>query len=208
MRTATRLTFAQVGTWLLTKETCGAVAAVIAAHGFDPPPPLVQRVGTLLISTLVSLKHAGAAFAARDSLQEIALTCLCSKNDELRRVPTLWVDRLLEEISSPEKVRDSTLRRSTGYALGFVALMRSELAARSTTLCTRILKRLVLFSLPSESDLKRRFAALNSSQGEQHDVSKIFCAFESLEGPCLVPDTEYEVSVHMLVCTLDTEGSS
>ena len=95
----------QVGSWLLTKETCAAVAVTVASKGFEAPFGLVEKVGMLLISTLTSLKHAGAAFSARDSLQEIATTCLSSKNSKngLCLLPDLWVSRLLDEISSNPK---------------------------------------------------------------------------------------------------------
>lgn len=186
-----------MGTWLLTKETCAAASAVIAAEGFDAPSPLVQKFGTLLISTLTSLKHAGAAFSARDSLQEIALVCLRSYKVEQQSIPEVWVNRLLNEMCSYEKVRDSTLRRSTGYALGFLALMRSELVARTSNsiTCFRVLTRLVAYSLPAENELESTLAELNLVQEGQTDVSRIFVASSSGSNDSFfLPESLYEVS--------------
>lgn len=169
------------------------MAAIMASQGFQPAPPLVEKCGALLISTLTSLKHAGAAFAARDSLQEIAFMCLRSDNDKLRIIPEVWVTRLLGEMCSAEKVRDSTLRRSTGYALGFLALMRSELSTRSgrSVLCDRILKCLVAYSLPAAQDLKNALCALNFVHDDDLGFASVFsfCA----DGGIVLPDSEYEV---------------
>jgi len=143
----------------------------------------------------VSLKHAGAAFAARDSLQEITLACLRSRNAELQRIPQQWANRLLEEVCLSEKVRDSTLRRSTGYALGFLALMRSELASKpaNSGLCERLLKNLVVYSLPPENEFKRRLSALGVLQGDSDRLSTIFHACANSDERFLLHDSIYEV---------------
>ena len=186
----------QVGTWLLTKETCGAVSALMATPGFNPSPELVETCGSLFISTLISLKHAGAAFAARDALQEIARMCLLSKDGELQKIPERWINRLLDEIGSADKVRDSTLRRSTGYALGFVALMRAALASRSifATLCDRILRQLIRCSLPAETELKNALGARkNSTSSERLDLADIFVFWQEADDYKALPDLAYEV---------------
>jgi hypothetical protein len=180
----------------LTKETCAAMSAVIAAKDFDAPSDLVQKCGTLLISTLTSLKHTGAAFSARDSLQEIALSCLRSPKVELQSIPEKWLDRLLEEMCSYEKVRDSTLRRSTGYALGFLSLMRSELTMRSfnSTVCFRVLTRLVAYSLPAENQLKSILSGLNLLNEGQSDISSVlYASSNGSDDNLLLPDSQYEV---------------
>lgn len=191
-----KLTINKVGTWLLTKETCGAVSAIMATQGFHPSPILVETCGSLFISTLIALKHAGAAFAARDALQEIARMCLQSKDDELRKIPERWVTRLLEEIGSADKVRDSTLRRSTGYALGFVALMRAVLGSRSIVsgLGDRIFSWLIRCSLPAETVLKNALCAgMNSTSTEPVSLADIFVFCQDSGEPNAIPDIEYEV---------------
>lgn len=181
---------------MLTKETCAAASAVIAAQDFDASPDLVQKFGTLLISTLTSLKHAGAAFSARDSLQEIAIACIRSNKEELQSIPEKWIDRLLDEMCSVERVRDSTLRRSTGYALGFLALMRSELAIRSSVsmMCSRVLTRLVAYSLPAENQLKSTLSGLNVLRKGRQCVASVFYSSTFDTGAnLLLPDSRYEV---------------
>jgi hypothetical protein len=187
----------KVGSWLLTKETCAAVAVTITAEGFKAPFSLVEQVGALLISTLTSLKHAGAAFAAHNALQEIATSCL-SKDSEssLSKLPPVWTDRLLEEISGSDKVRDSTLRRSTGYALGFLSIMRSETSSKfgSSTLCSRILSRILRQSLPSEKQMNSELERLDLA--EKDAQGPLFTYFSSETGTGgFVPDEKYEVSM-------------
>ena len=170
----------------------------MAKQGFHPSPVLVETCGSLFISTLISLKHAGAAFAARDSLQEIARMCLQSNEDELRKSPERWVNRLLDEISSADKVRDSTLRRSTGYALGFVALMRAALGRRSTFtgLCDRMLRQLIRYSLPAETALQNALGAkMISTSIQRLDLADVFVFCRDHKEHNAIPDLEYEVIV-------------
>lgn len=79
-------------------------------------PNIISTAGDLLISTLTTLKHQGAAFAAHKALQSLSARCYKEADgNELRSFPSVWSQRLLDEISCSENVRDSTLRRSTGY---------------------------------------------------------------------------------------------
>ena len=131
----------------MTKETCAAISSVITIEGYIARHYLVSKVGQLLISTLTTLKHAGAAFAARDALQQIASNCLSLKNpSDIRSLPDAWSNRLLDEISLNEKVRNSTLRRSTGYALGFLAIMRADVSNKSdsSVISIPVLKKLLI----------------------------------------------------------------
>ena len=180
----------------MIKETCAAVAAIITSSEFKPEPSLVNRCGTLLISTLTSLKHAGAAFSARDAFQEISIACLRSQNLELRSIPEKWANRLLDEMCSRERVRDSTLRRSTGYALGFGALMRAELVAKpaGSNICASFLRQLVKYSLPPESILQKELITLGIFEDTvSTDLANIFFSGESDPIEFLIQDSEYEV---------------
>ena len=108
-----------MGSWLMTRETCAAVAVVLSLRKFHASSGLVDRTGMLLISTLTSLKHTGAAFAAHRALQRMAQRCLVdSKESALPQLPSQWAGRLLDEVSEINRIRDSTLRRSAGYGLG------------------------------------------------------------------------------------------
>ena len=134
----------------------------------------------LLISTLISLKHVGAAFAAHRALQQISLFCFNSTDPALGSLPLSWANRLLGEITEAEKVRDSTLRRSTGYGLGFLAIMRSEVSSGSDSrnLCVFILSKILRLTLPSTVDLQHFFAKLKLSE------SFLASAFPDLSQQC------------------------
>ena len=133
---------------------------------------VVRKAGDLLISTLTTLKHAGAAFAARDSLQDIVSTCR-KRGSYLQSLPNTFSKRLLDEISVVDKVRDSTLRRSTGYALGFLSILRSENHAKNihSELCRSILNSLVSLSLPGAEDLQCSLKRLKLSTYGREVVS-------------------------------------
>ena len=152
-----------IGSWLLTKEACATLSAVISECDCSCIVGGIEQAGTLLISLLTTLKHQGAAFAAHKSLQQIVAHCYQSQNAVIRQLPWQWAHRMLNEISSLEIVRDSTLRRSTGYGLGFLSLMRSEPAPSEVprTLCPFILTRLVQLSLPPKDELDQQLARLN-----------------------------------------------
>ena len=157
----------------------------------------MSKVGQLLISTLTTLKHAGAAFAARDALQQIALNCLNLKNpSDIRSLPGAWSHRLVDEISLNEKVRNSTLRRSTGYALGFLAIMRADVSNKSgsSTISIPLLERLLMLSLPPKERIEESLAKLRIFQSEI-DRSKIFvyASNSTLKRPYIL-DSQYEVS--------------
>jgi len=164
-----------VGSWLLTKEACAALSSVITSYPSSSlPAQLVTTAGSLLISTLTSLKHQGAAFAAHRALQELSEACHAYSsnaasnslgNDSIVNLPLSWARRLLHEISSTEIVRDSTLRRSTGYALGFLSVMRSEpppnIAPRS--ICPFVLANIIRLSLPCATVMTQRLEHMTTS---------------------------------------------
>lgn len=192
----------KVGSWLLTKESCAALGSVVTLKKFQPPRSLVAKAGALLISTLTSLKHQGAAFAAHKVLQQIASSC-SNPSSSLRRdpttasLPTEWAQRLLHEISETEKVRDSTLRRSTGYALGFLSIMRSEppSSVAPRTLCPYILANIVRLSLPSDVEMAssaKRFSF--GVSGNEVPFSFPSVLHSSISGTPYISDDKYEVS--------------
>ena len=182
-----------IGSWLLTKETCNALAVVLTKRGFDPPVELVNDTGMLLISTLTSLKHTGTAFAANRALQAIAKMCLSAEkaSQDVEQLPSKWVSRLHGEILETDKVRNSTLRRSTGHALGFLSIMRSEVSSRVAPrpLCRRILTDILRLSLPSQQSLESFIERVGLMK-----ESCVFPMFSFLSGADLrlVPADQYE----------------
>jgi hypothetical protein len=138
----------------------------------------------LLISTITTVKHTGAVFAAHRAQQQIARLCFSDNvNTDVQHLTKQSVARLLGEISEAEKIRDSPLRRSTGHTLGFPAMMRSEvlswvafLATMSSevsswvahrSLCHAVLTDVLRVSLPTEESLQnfRESIALGQESG-------------------------------------------
>lgn len=175
----------------MTKEACAAIATVITADGFKAGHSVVQQVGVLLLSTLTSLKHAGGAFAAHNALQEIATACLSRKLvSGTLSLPSCWVKRLLDEMSVSDRVKNSTLRRSTGFALAFLSIMRSEALLRSgkSKLLASILANILRQSLPSRGSVRDAFDKLGM------DGRKFFTYPMQKEwNSRFVADEEYEV---------------
>ena len=145
-----------VGTWLLTKETCNALAAVVSHNDAVASAPCLDEAGGLLMCTLVSIKHSGAAFGSHRALQRISEYCIKHKDPLIRQLPAKWMTQLVDEIRGIRcTTRNSSLRRSTGYALGLLAIMRSEVSSRVSPrpLCRHVLSVLLELSLPPKGQL-------------------------------------------------------
>jgi len=134
----------------------------------------------------MTLKHTGGAHAAHKALQEISTVC-CSCTTKMNTdtdactleyintkivddnvfpsnehvgvgtFPLKWIEIILREISTRETVRDSTLRRSTGFALGILSLLRG--APRQVVSFT--MEKLLLLSDEKNNDNRSRVHALN-----------------------------------------------
>ena len=156
-----------------------------------------------MLSTLTTLKHAGAAFAARDALQQIATNCLNPKYpSDIRSLPDVWSHRLIDEISLNEKVRNSTLRRSTGYALGFLAIMRADVGNKSdsSVMSTPLLQHLLMLSLPPEQRIEKSLAKLKIGENGA-DRRKMFVYASAPDiNQHYVLDSQYEVSQISFCC--------
>lgn len=181
-----------MGSWLLTRETCAALASILTTRKFVASEALFNKAGMLLISTLTSLKHAGAAFAAHRALQQISEFCFSSTDSVVAKLPVRWAQRLVSEMSEAEKVRDSTLRRSTGLALGFLAIMRSEMSSKADprTVCHYILSNILKLSLPPKQELGLFLKSLELSTPQQQSVFSFLPPCEAVLGS---QSKEYEV---------------
>jgi hypothetical protein len=67
---------------------------------------------------------------------------------------------------------------STGYALGFLAIMRSEISAKpgSSTIIPRVLEKILTFSLPAEEKAKIAFDKSQLSGEVAAKPSECFCS--------------------------------
>mmetsp|Transcript_22262 Transcript_22262/g.31337 ORF Transcript_22262/g.31337 Transcript_22262/m.31337 type:complete len:2224 (-) Transcript_22262:183-6854(-) len=168
-----------MGTWLLTKEACATLSSVLSFYPSlvernlsKPPINIFSRAGTLLISTLASLKHQGGAYAAHKALHSLSSLCYGytkffhydfkikskSNDDEeknaITALPNKWAIRLLKDILAVEVIRDSTLRRSTGYSLSFLSILRPEPSPHITF--SQVLSEILRLSLPCEKVMREK----------------------------------------------------
>ena len=85
--------------------------------------------------------------------------------NEIRLLPSNWSRKLLHEILSFETVRDSTLRRSTGYGLGFLSILRSE-EVSPRFLFPQILSNILKTCLPSSTVMREQMQKWKTSENE------------------------------------------
>lgn len=175
-----------MGTWLLIKEACATLSTFISSSPRQDID-LISAAGDLLITTLTSLKHQGAAFAAHKALQQLCILCYSTTSFDIMQLPSIWADKFLYEISSAEIVRDSTLRRSTGYGLGFLSILRSEQVSPKF-LFPKVISYIIKLSLPAESVMKRQTSASSLSSDDMFIYHRKYPSITGL----FVPDEGYE----------------
>ena len=142
-----------VGTWLLAKEGCTLITQACLRSGRSED---FEEGGKTLIETITTLKHQGAASAAMTALQELCEGCY--RDQKLRHLPSKWLDQLIEIISNPE-TGESTLRRSSGFGFGFLAILKAEASKNESALCERAMECLVRMCLPPGEKLCRNLGA-------------------------------------------------
>ncbi|CAM9203468.1 unnamed protein product, partial [Ectocarpus sp. 8 AP-2014] len=86
----------------------------------------VTAIGETLLETLLSLKHMGCVASAQATLQTVCEAMLHGgrRNAPLARLPSLWLDQLLGQLAGEKQ--EFVLRRSTGLAFTFMAILRAE----------------------------------------------------------------------------------
>ncbi|GMF65687.1 unnamed protein product [Phytophthora lilii] len=128
---------AVVGSWLAARE-CGAILELLMRRvplpNSNPAPSSVtfftvemaQRGGETLLNSLFELKHKGAVATAYQAFEGVCRAFLAhgEQNPVLGGLPARWADRLLERLERSEQ--HFILRRSSGFAFSFVAILRSE----------------------------------------------------------------------------------
>jgi hypothetical protein len=105
------------------------------------------------------------------------------------QLPSIWAEKFLFEMSSAEIVRDSTLRRSTGYGLGFLSVLRSEQVSPKF-LFPKVLSCIIRLSLPSALVMRRQIDACGLSSDDMFLFHKKYPSITEL----FVADEDYEVS--------------
>ncbi|CAH0517640.1 unnamed protein product [Peronospora belbahrii] len=128
---------AVVGSWLAARE-CGAIFELLMRRvplpssntTSDSVPfftvEMAQRAGETLLNSLFELKHKGAVATAYMAFEGVCCAFLAhgEENAALGALPSRWADRLLERLERSEQ--HFILRRSSGFAFSFVAILRAE----------------------------------------------------------------------------------
>ncbi|ETI43354.1 hypothetical protein F443_11673, partial [Phytophthora nicotianae P1569] len=128
---------AVVGSWLAARE-CGAILELLMRRVPLPTSnpasdsityftvDMAQRGGETLLNSLFELKHKGAVATAYQAFEGVCRAFLAhgEKNPVLGGLPARWADRLLERLERSEQ--HFILRRSSGFAFSFVAILRAE----------------------------------------------------------------------------------
>uniref|UniRef100_H3H3J8 Uncharacterized protein n=3 Tax=Phytophthora ramorum TaxID=164328 RepID=H3H3J8_PHYRM len=128
---------AVVGSWLAARE-CGAILELLMRRvplpSSNPRPgaisyftvEMAQRGGETLLNSLFELKHKGAVAMAYQAFEGVCRAFLAhgEQNAVLGGLPARWADRLLERLERSEQ--HFILRRSSGFAFSFVAILRAE----------------------------------------------------------------------------------
>lgn len=133
---------AVMGSWLAARE-CGAILDVLmrrvptttttatAATSSSRQLALLttemaQEGGEMLLYALFELKHKGAVATAYQAFEGVCRSFLAhgETNPTLGALPMAWADRLLDRLERSEQ--HFILRRSSGFAYSFVAILRAE----------------------------------------------------------------------------------
>ncbi|KAG7382854.1 hypothetical protein PHYPSEUDO_004305 [Phytophthora pseudosyringae] len=160
---------AVVGSWLAARE-CGAILELLMRRVPLPSSNLApgtvsfftvkmaQRGGETLLNSLFELKHKGAVAMAYQAFEGVCRAFLAhgEQNQVLGGLPARWADRLLERLERSEQ--HFILRRSSGFAFSFVAILRAEPRNSAAVILPKVLSTLL------------RLAGEDTDAAEQRDT--------------------------------------
>jgi hypothetical protein len=168
---------AVVGSWLAARE-CGAVLHTLLRRvpwstSADDKESLikqqdVQRAGETLLNSLFELKHKGAVAMAYQSFEGICRTLLIhsEENPLLGALPSKWANQLLERLEKSEQ--HFILRRSSGFAYSFVAILRSEPRNAAAIILPKVMGNLLRIASLNTDALTA--ADMNNSVSQSHTL--------------------------------------
>uniref|UniRef100_M4BBZ5 Uncharacterized protein n=2 Tax=Hyaloperonospora arabidopsidis (strain Emoy2) TaxID=559515 RepID=M4BBZ5_HYAAE len=128
---------AVVGSWLAVRE-CGAIMELLMRRVPLPTSnptsasvslftvDMAQLGGETLLNSLFELKHKGAVATVYHAFEGVCRAFLAhgEQSAVLGNLPAQWADRLLDRLERSEQ--HFILRRSSGFAFSFVAILRAE----------------------------------------------------------------------------------
>ncbi|KAI9895979.1 hypothetical protein PsorP6_019151 [Peronosclerospora sorghi] len=145
---------AVVSSWLAARE-CGAIIELLMKRvplpelnpGSDRIPlfsvKIAQRGGETLLNSLFELKHKGAVAMAYQAFEGVCRAFLAhgEQNELLGNLPARWADHLLERLERSEQ--HFILRRSSGFAFSFVAILRAEPRNSAAVILPKVMTKLL-----------------------------------------------------------------
>lgn len=123
-----------VGAWQIIKEATNCVATVLeqAPLGDQAQGGLItvaqaQGTGDSMLSALLTLKHMGGVLHASHGFTRLCRVLLSSTVPGAKACVAAWLSSLLHRVAA--KHQQFILRRSAGFAMAFLAIVRAEAAA-------------------------------------------------------------------------------
>ena len=113
----------------------------------------IEATGKLLLRSLLTLKHVGSIFACSEALQSICTKLHLSIGD-INQCPSRWLHVLLTRLTGASAAQ-FILRRSAGFSLAFVAILRSEPRNSAPVLLRLAMVVLLLLAGNSSDDLTK-----------------------------------------------------
>ncbi|CAM9200948.1 unnamed protein product [Ectocarpus sp. 13 AM-2016] len=131
----------------------------------------VTAIGETLLETLLSLKHMGCVASAQAALQTVCETVLHGgrRNAPLTRLPSLWLDQLLGQLAGEKQ--EFVLRRSTGLAFTFMAILRAEPRSVEPVLLPRSMGHLLAMAKAHEDQSKDNESKNTDNTGDDTQVA-------------------------------------
>ncbi|CAM9242712.1 unnamed protein product [Ectocarpus sp. 4 AP-2014] len=131
----------------------------------------VTAIGETLLKTLLSLKHMGCVASAQAALQTVCEAMLHGgrRNAPLARLPSLWLDQLLGQLAGEKQ--EFVLRRSTGLAFTFMAILRAEPRSVEPVLLPRCMGHLLAMAKAHEAQSKDNESKRKDNAGDDTQVA-------------------------------------
>ncbi|KAF4130506.1 short chain dehydrogenase [Phytophthora infestans] len=158
---------AVVGSWLAARE-CGAILELLMRRVPLPSSnstsdsvtfftaEMAQRGGETLLNSLFELKHKGAVATAYQAFEGVCRAFLAHGEQSLvlGGLPARWADRLLERLERSEQ--HFILRRSSGFAFSFVAILRAEPRNSAAVILPKVMSTLLRLAGEDTDAAERR----------------------------------------------------
>ncbi|KAI9993022.1 hypothetical protein PInf_015077 [Phytophthora infestans] len=158
---------AVVGSWLAARE-CGAILELLMRRVPLPSSnstsdsvtfftaEMAQRGGETLLNSLFELKHKGAVATAYQAFEGACRAFLAHGEQSLvlGGLPARWADRLLERLERSEQ--HFILRRSSGFAFSFVAILRAEPRNSAAVILPKVMSTLLRLAGEDTDAAERR----------------------------------------------------